>query len=46
MFSRSILDSLYSGVVTVDTSGRVEFMNKAARDIIGASNDILSGRVW
>ncbi len=43
MFSRSILDSLYSGVITVDLNGRLEFMNKAAREIIGLNNDVVFG---
>jgi len=43
MFSRSILDSLYSGVITIDLNGRLEFMNKAAREIMGMTNDIVFG---
>ncbi|MDK9699661.1 MAG: PAS domain-containing protein, partial [bacterium] len=43
MFSRSILDSLYSGVMTVDSHGRLEFLNRAACEVFSVSGDMVVG---
>lgn len=45
-FAQFTLESIAEGVVTTDTAGRIDYMNRAAESLTGFSRDAIAGKAF